>query len=329
MTDALQKTVDAARGIPGGEDLELEENKLEDKATNQLMAAAEQIKAAAALLMSAPSKIRDPNSELNEDDINADLLDKCREITQGTYDLLIASIDAQKEIQGLGKGSVASNAYRNDPEWAQGLISAAKAVARTSMDLVHAANGTVNKKYGQEYIVATSLMVNGATARLVAASRAKLPLTSPNNERLTTCAGYVSNATKNLATSTKAALHFEVSRDPALDKMTDMNRIQLMKLEREETERMNKAQKDLDSAYRELKKLRSEKYADSAEKSKMATKVPVGAAGRGGAVPPAQGGAGGRGAASAAAAAAAAPGPAGRGEARKAAQGRGVGPKGA
>lgn len=315
VTEALQKTVEAARGIPGGEDLELEENKLEDKATNQLMAAAEQIKAAAALLMNAPRKVRDPSAELNEEDINADLLDKCRDITTATYDLLIASIDAQKEIQLLGKASNAASAYRSDPEWAQGLISAAKAVARTSMDLVHAANGTVNKKYGQESIVATSRMVNGATARLVAASRAKLPLTSPNNDRLGVCAGVVTQSTKDLATSAQNALAFEVSRDTSLDAMAQMNRIQLMKLEREETERINSAQKGLEQAFRNLKKFRTEEYS-GADKKAAANKVVTGVAGRGAAA--------GRG--GAAAPPGPAGGPAGRGTAKKAPAGGRGGP---
>jgi talin len=128
ITELSQKTIESARGIPGGEDLELEENKLEDKASQQLLAAAEQIKAAAAMLMNAPRRVKDPSAELDEEDIAADLLDRAREITSSTYDLLIASIDAQREIQSMGKASSTANAYRSDPQWAQGLISAAKAV---------------------------------------------------------------------------------------------------------------------------------------------------------------------------------------------------------
>jgi hypothetical protein len=79
--------------------------------------------------------------------------------------------------------------------------------------------------------VAVSRMVLGSTARLVAASKAKLPLTSANNDKLASCAAQVNVATKNLGASAKTALEFEASRDDVLSKMQDMNRIQLMKLE--------------------------------------------------------------------------------------------------
>lgn len=331
ITELSQKTIEAARGIPGGEDLELEENKLEDKASQQLVAAAEQIKAAAAMLMNAPRKVKDPSAELDEEDIAADLLDRCREITSATYDLLIASIDAQREIQSMGKASSTANAYRSDPQWAQGLISAAKAVAQTSMDLVHAANGTVKKEFGQEAIVATSRMVTGATARLVAASKAKLPLTSANNDKLSVCAGAVNQSTKNLGTAAKAALEFEVGRDEMLNQMSEMNRIQLMKLEREEAEKINKAERDLESAHRKLKALRTQMYEGSgAPQQKIATGV-----GRAAGQPGAGGAAAGRGGPGPAGPGAgrAAPGPnppeGGRGVPRKAAVGgRGTGPAG-
>lgn len=94
--------------------------------------------------------------------------------------------------------------------------------------------------------------------------------------------------------------------------MSEMNRIQLMKLEREETEKVNKAERDLEAAYRKLKALRQDAYGGSAakeEKKNVATGV--GAAGRG------------RGVAAAAGPASAgpAPGEAGRGVPRKVAQG--------
>jgi talin len=267
ITDSLQKTIEAARGIPGGEDLELEENKLEDKASQQLLAAAEQIKAAAAMLMNAPRKVKDPSAELDEDDIAGDLLDRARDITGATYDLLLASIDAQKEIQSMGKTVSSANAYRSDPQWAQGLISAAKAVAQTSMDLVHAANGVVKKEYGQEAVVAISRMVLASTARLSAASRSKLPLTSANNERLGVCTGEVNKATKSLGVASRNAVEFEVKKDPMIEKMASLNRIQLMKMDREEAEKMNKAEKDLEIAYRKLKSVRQDADKGAAGKS--------------------------------------------------------------
>merc|ERR1711991_1172099 len=98
-------------------------------------------------------------------------------------------------------------------------------------------------------------------------------MTSPNNERLGVCTGEVNKATKNLGVASRNAVEFEVKKDPMIEKMASLNRIQLMKLDREEVEKINKAEKDLEIAYRKLKTMRQDAYKGADGKSKQEATV--------------------------------------------------------
>lgn len=66
-----------------------------------------------------------------------------------------------------------SSAYKVDPAWSEGLISAAKFVAMATQQLVAAASKLAEGQLKDADLIAASKAVAAATAQLVAASTAK------------------------------------------------------------------------------------------------------------------------------------------------------------
>lgn len=147
MVSRLQDLVSAVRKLPGGEDLELEENDLEKLAEAELQAAAQAIAdAASRLLQTRPPDPELTGIALQEAQISAAILDAARAIAKATAILVQAAAVSQKELIAQGRANKALNPYRKDPAWANGFISAAQTIAGTIEDLVSAANDVANKQ---------------------------------------------------------------------------------------------------------------------------------------------------------------------------------------
>eukprot|EP01102_Stenamoeba_stenopodia_P017940 TRINITY_DN650_c0_g1_i4.p1 TRINITY_DN650_c0_g1~~TRINITY_DN650_c0_g1_i4.p1 ORF type:complete len:2027 (+),score=565.48 TRINITY_DN650_c0_g1_i4:223-6081(+) len=203
VADAVNGVLNAARKLPGGKNLELEDNDLEKIAEKELLAAMEAIEKAAKRLAPKREK-KEGEVRLREEDLAEGITDAAREITTTAKNLIQAATAVQKEIQAKGRESKTVSPYKKDPAWAQGLISAAKAVAGTTEDLVIASNEAIKKTVGEEVIIAATRGVAGATARLVAASRAKADLNSTAQQRLTEVAKQVAEATAHLGAAARA-----------------------------------------------------------------------------------------------------------------------------
>lgn len=179
VADRILEVVGAARRLPGGAGLRLEEDSgddLENLAERELMKAAKMIEDAAKRLLEArPRKVKSPGEQLNEEDINSAILDAARAITEATGALVKAATAAQRERIAKSRDPSKKHFYRKDPAWANGLISAAQAVGGTTQDLVSSANGFVKKEEesDEDILIAAAKQVAAATARLMAASRAK------------------------------------------------------------------------------------------------------------------------------------------------------------
>jgi hypothetical protein len=203
VADAVNVVLNVARKLPGGKNLELEDNDLEKIAEKELLAAMEAIEKAAKRL--APKKVKKEGEvRIREEELAEGITDAAREITVTAKNLIQAATSVQKDIQAKGKDSKAISPYKKDPAWAQGLISAAKAVAGTTEDLVIASNEAIKKTVGEEVIIAATRGVAGATARLVAASRAKADPNSGSQQKLTEVAKMVAEATAHLAAAARA-----------------------------------------------------------------------------------------------------------------------------
>eukprot|EP01113_Clastostelium_recurvatum_P011540 TRINITY_DN15891_c0_g2_i1.p1 TRINITY_DN15891_c0_g2~~TRINITY_DN15891_c0_g2_i1.p1 ORF type:complete len:167 (-),score=68.44 TRINITY_DN15891_c0_g2_i1:34-477(-) len=89
--------------------------------------------------------------------------------------------------------------------WSNGLISAAKAVAGATNQMVQSASKAAQGKAEEEELIATARAVAAATAQLVAASRAKSGEDPAGHQILSGAAKAVANATSHLVAAAKAA----------------------------------------------------------------------------------------------------------------------------
>jgi len=93
--------------------------------------------------------------------------------------------------------------YRNDPTWANGLISASKNVASGVMMLVRTCNATLRGDVEEEAIIALSSNVASATAQLVTASRVRADPNSGSQRNLDDSAKSVARATDKMVKTAK------------------------------------------------------------------------------------------------------------------------------
>jgi hypothetical protein len=144
---------------------------------------------------------------LNEQDITAAILDAARAITVATGSLVNAATISQRERISKSRDPAKMHFYRNDPAWTNGLISAAQAVGGTTQDLVQFANGFVKKEDGcdEEILIAAANQVAAATARLLAASRAKSDSMSGSHQKLADASMAIGTATQTLVDAARRA----------------------------------------------------------------------------------------------------------------------------
>jgi len=210
VADSILEVVGVARRLPGGSNLRLDEDTgddLELLAERELMKAAKMIEEAANRLLAARPKKVQASDKLDEHDINAAILDAARAITIAVAALVQAATFAQRERIAKSKDPAKKHFYRKDPAWANGLISAAQAVGGSTQDLVSHANGFVKKEEGsdEEFLIASAKQVAAATARLMAASRAKSDPFSDSHKSLAEASKAVASATQALVEAARMA----------------------------------------------------------------------------------------------------------------------------
>lgn len=145
-----------------------------DAVERQMLEAARAIEAAAARLMelmNAPKSASVSTAELN---VNQALLSSAMAITSAIGQLMRAATLSQQEIVAKGRGSAnASEFYKKNNRWTDGLVSAARAVAIATTNLVETADGITKGTHTIEEMVVAAQEVSASTAQLVAASRVK------------------------------------------------------------------------------------------------------------------------------------------------------------
>jgi talin len=259
VTNSIQNVLTSLRALPNAKDLSLEESSnLEALAESELLNAAKIIAEAAKTLMNAKPQRTKPKVEgvIDEEDIVDAIIDAARAITGATGNLVQAATVAQKERKASLNTGAALNKYRNDPTWANGLISAAKNVAGGVQMLVQASNAAVQGKAQEEHLVAAARAVASATAHLVTASRVKSDSNSKAQQNLTSAAKAVANATNELVKAAQHASNFEkeeevvtVGSGIAVDTQLFNQQAEILRLERK-----------LQRARQDLSKIRKERY---------------------------------------------------------------------
>jgi len=274
LAEGVSKKVDgvlvAARKLPGAGELEFEESSLENLASQELMGAAQQIQDAAAMLMSVQGV--SGGVQLDENDLAASVLGRARAITEATMELMRSAIAAQQELNK--KASSGASAYKDDPNWTQGLMSAAKLVALTTQDLVMAANLVAKGELDEESIIATARTVGGATARLQAAAKAKLDSGSVLQTKLTESANRVTHETKELTREAQRSIEGTLEQEEQA-KASSMSAFAARAARLEGQEQVTALQRQLDAAYRKLKHARQKEYEDAQRKMAASQARPV------------------------------------------------------
>ena len=165
----------------------------------EMMNAAKAIEDATERLNNMMNKPRDQYSTY-ELKIHDSILDAAIAVTNAIAQLIKAATASQKEIVEQGRGSSMSKTqfYKKNNRWTEGLISAAKAVARSTNTLIETADGVISSRNSPEQLIVASNDVAASTAQLVAASRVKATFMSKTQERLETCSKAVTGACRSL-----------------------------------------------------------------------------------------------------------------------------------
>lgn len=177
---------------------------MESIAEQELLKAAKIIEEAARQIATAKAKPRPPKP-VGQIDVTAPIMDAASAITDAAARLIHAAAEAQKERVAMGQLPNAAGAYKRDPTWAEGLVSAAKYVAMATQQMVAAANDTVEGKMDDAALIAASKAVAAGTAQLVAASRSKADTFSKSSENLVKASQLVKTATDQLVEAARAA----------------------------------------------------------------------------------------------------------------------------
>ncbi|KAK5164401.1 sla2 Src-like adaptor 2 [Saxophila tyrrhenica] len=169
--------------------------------------AAKAIEDASARLTKLMNKPRDQYSTY-ELKIHDSILEAAIAVTNAIAQLIRAATASQGEIVQQGRGSSMSRAqfYKKNNRWTEGLISAAKAVARSTNMLIETADGVISGRNSPEQLIVASNDVAASTAQLVAASRVKASFMSKTQERLEECSRAVGQACRGLVRQVQGIL---------------------------------------------------------------------------------------------------------------------------
>jgi len=163
---------------------------IDDDAQRQLLAAAAQIEALAAQLRESRKNIvHDPSLAPGAISVDEAIMEAAIAISQATHMLVNAAAAAQKERVEKGRAqATAARPYVANAVWAEGLLSAGRAVAMATSNLTSVANEAARTKgmgeMIEEGLIAASHGVASSTAQLVAATRSKSDASSPTQAKV-------------------------------------------------------------------------------------------------------------------------------------------------
>lgn len=231
---------------------------LGDIVANEMESAARAIADATARIQALRSAPKGRYDKLDTN-VHDAILDATLAIANAIGRLIQAATASQEEIVREGKGSSTTQQfYKRNHRWTEGLISAAKAVARATSMLIESADGVISGTHSFEQLIVASNEVAAATAQLVAASRVKASLTSKAQYNLELAAKAVTDACKALVKQVKL-----VSNQQQEEDMVDykaMASYEFKKVEMEQQVEILRLEKDLGAARRRLGEMRRAGY---------------------------------------------------------------------
>lgn len=140
--------------------------------------------------------------------IHDSILEAAIAVTNAIARLIKAAASSQQEIVQQGRGTSMSKTqfYKKNNRWTEGLISAAKAVARSTNMLIETADGVISGRNSPEQLIVASNDVAASTAQLVAASRVKASFMSKTQEKLEDASKAVTSACRGLVKQVQAII---------------------------------------------------------------------------------------------------------------------------
>lgn len=180
---------------------------LGDLVDREMLNAAKAIQDATDRLTKLMNKPRDQYSTY-ELKIHDSILAAAIAVTNAIAQLIKAATASQSEIVAQGRGSSMSRSqfYKKNNRWTEGLISASKAVARSTNMLIETADGVISGRNSPEQLIVASNDVAASTAQLVAASRVKAAFNSKTQERLEDASKAVTIACRSLVKQVQAII---------------------------------------------------------------------------------------------------------------------------
>ncbi|KAK3099739.1 hypothetical protein FSP39_008848 [Pinctada imbricata] len=228
-------------------------------AENELLGAAKSIEAAAEKLaqLKPRKKAKEADKSLNFEE---HILEATKSIAAATAALVKSASLAQKELvlQGkLAKAYNKSDILEEQGQWSEGLISAARMVARATENLCDAAHDMVQGKASEERLIAAAHEVASSTVALVMACTVKADPNSKSMQRLQEAGNKVKVATDALVKEAREAKTWTEEEEKVV-----VNKRQVGGIAQEMSamEEMLKKEKELEQARQRLAKIRKERY---------------------------------------------------------------------
>ncbi|OQO00693.1 hypothetical protein B0A48_13183 [Cryoendolithus antarcticus] len=187
---------------------------LEELVDREMTNAAKAIEDATERLTKLMNKKRDQYSSY-ELKVHDAILEAAISVTGAIAQLIKAATASQQEIVAQGRGNSMSKTafYKKNNRWTEGLISAAKAVARSTNTLIETADGVISGRNSPEQLIVASNDVAASTAQLVAASRVKASFMSKTQERLEEASKAVTGACRGLVRQVQSIIEEKRKRE--------------------------------------------------------------------------------------------------------------------
>ncbi|KAJ2092283.1 sla2 Src-like adaptor 2, partial [Coemansia sp. S142-1] len=231
-----------------------------DLVEREMLNAARAIDEAVRRLQALANQPRDSSLTDHQVQVHDAILDSSMAMTNAIAQLIRAATASQQEIVAQGRGSSTKAAfYKKNNRWTDGLISAAKAVAVATNNLVETADGVIKGTRSLEHLVVAAREVSAATVQLVAASRVKSQLYSKTQERLELAAKAVTEASAHLVRATQRLSEKEEENRQAED-FDKMSNLEFKSKEMDQQVMILKLEKDLVGARRRLAEMRRHGY---------------------------------------------------------------------
>jgi len=256
---AIGKTIEALIKNEANKPVTVDElTEFYDLSEKELLAAAKQIEEAAKALLAAKAKPKPVDSSPEQIKVTDAILDCAMAITNATGNLIKQATISQRERAEKGRLSANKEFYKKDRAFAEGLISAARAVAFATARMVECANLAAQGQIEEEALIAASKAVAAATAQLVSAARVTSDAFSNTQKALEAASKAVIEATRLLVEAAKtpfpqAEKVYVLPKNPMGRKIA----------EHEINTNILKLEKDLEQERQKLFKIRKAEYENN------------------------------------------------------------------